>query len=129
MTSRPVPHPVADELTRLAGRWQQLPLDQALSYAGHMRTIAQELFHVVAGRDDSLIGDVRGTVDGGTEPGTDTGLRAIVPDLGAAAALDQLRVAVYDATQLADPALDARVAESLTELRRGIPAGRSTHPA
>ncbi|PID96399.1 MAG: hypothetical protein CSA84_05230 [Actinomycetales bacterium] len=120
---------MADELTRLAGRWQQLPLDQALSYAGHLRTIAQELFHAVAGRDGSLVDDTRGTVDGGTEPCTSTGPGAIVPDLGAAAALDQLRVAVFDATQLADPALDARVAESLTELRRGIRVGRSAYPA
>ncbi len=114
---------------RLAERWQQLPLDQALSYAGRLRIVAQELFDMVAGRDGSMVGDTCGPVDDRTEKGTSTGSSAIVPDLGAAAALDQLRVAVYDATQLADPALDARVATSLTELRRGIPAGRSAHPA
>lgn len=95
----------AEELARLAERWQQLPLGQALSYAAGLRELAQHLFDVVAERT-------------GTPTGT-------VADLGPATALDQLTVAVYEAGRLADPAVEAQVRDALRALRRGIPDRRA----
>lgn len=96
-----LPPAVSEELTRLARRWQQLPLRQAFPYAARLRELAQHLFDLVAART-------------GGRPGE-------VSDLGPATALDQLRVAVHDAAALADPALDVEVTEALARLRRGIP--------
>ncbi|HEY7722329.1 MAG TPA: hypothetical protein VIB11_10860 [Pedococcus sp.] len=62
----PVPPEVAEELRRVAQRWQQLPLGHALSYMPLVRSVVVEL----AGQD--------------------------VPDLGPAAVIDQLTVLVYD---------------------------------
>ncbi|MEI2730707.1 MAG: hypothetical protein V9G08_01615 [Dermatophilaceae bacterium] len=93
----PVPVEVQTELARLAQRWHQLPLRQALSSAGRLRAAAQELA-------DSLVRDAGG---------------ATIPlsDLGPACALDQLTVLVYDAC------VGGRVeglAERLAVLRRDL---------
>lgn len=75
----PVPDEVQTELTRLARRWQQLPLGQAQRYAARLRELAQQLAdeEAAAGRG---------------------GPAERIPDLGPAAALDQLTVLVYDAS-------------------------------
>jgi hypothetical protein len=71
-TSRsPVPDRVADELARVARRWQDLPLDDALRRLPAVRALVEEL----AG-----------------EP---------VPDLGPGVVIDQLTVVVYDACRAA----------------------------
>jgi len=67
------------ELQRLVERWQQLPLDQALSRMPVVRPVIQELADAVA--------DVEG------RPHVD------VPDLGPRAVMDQLTVTAYDASQ------------------------------
>jgi hypothetical protein len=63
----PVPQEVSDELRRVVRRWQQLPLDRALSCLPAVREVLDDL----AGR--------------------------AVPDLGPAVVMDQLTVLVYDA--------------------------------
>ena len=65
----PVPQGVSDELRRVVQRWQQLPLDHALSCMPAVRGVLADL------ADDS------------------------VPDLGPAVVMDQLTVLVYDACQ------------------------------
>ena len=67
------------ELQRLVERWQQLPLDQALSRMPVVRPVIQELADAVA--------DVEG------RPHVD------VPDLGPGVVMDQLTVTAYDASQ------------------------------
>ncbi|HEX5524544.1 MAG TPA: hypothetical protein VFX53_13930 [Pedococcus sp.] len=63
----PVPQGVSDELRRVVRRWQQLPLDHALSCMPALRRVLAAL------------------------------TSESVPDLGPAAAMDQLTVLVYDA--------------------------------
>lgn len=70
----PVPDEVADELQRVVHRWQQLPLDHALSRLALVR---------------SLVEDLAG------EP---------VPDLGPAVVMDQLVVMAYDRCAAGDAA-------------------------
>ena len=67
------------ELQRLVERWQQLPLDQALSRMPVVRPVIQELADAVA--------DVE------SRPHVD------VPDLGPGVVMDQLTVTAYDASQ------------------------------
>jgi hypothetical protein len=62
----PVPQEVADELRRVVRRWQQLPLDHALSCLPAVR---------------ELLADLAGSG---------------VPDLGPGVAMDQLTVLVHD---------------------------------
>jgi hypothetical protein len=59
-------------------RWRQLPLDRALSYAGRVRGLVQSLADRVA--------EVNGVAS------------SVVPDLGPATLMDQLRVQVHDAS-------------------------------
>ena len=66
------------ELQRLVERWQQLPLDQALSRMPVVRPVIQELADAVA--------DVEGRP------------HVLVPDLGPRAVMDQLTVTAYDAS-------------------------------
>jgi hypothetical protein len=73
------------ELQRLVERWQQLPLDQALSRMPVVRPVVQQLADAVA--------DVEGRP------------HVAVPDLGPRVVMDQLTVTVYDASQAGlDPA-------------------------
>lgn len=67
---------VQTELERVVRRWQQLPLDHALSAVPGVRVVVQELADRVA------------TAQG--RPCTQ------VPDLGPAVLMDQLQVMVYD---------------------------------
>ena len=67
------------ELQRLVERWQQLPIDQALSRVPAVRSVIQELADAVA--------DVEGRP------------HVLVPDLGPRAMMDQLTVTAYDASQ------------------------------
>jgi hypothetical protein len=92
----PVPDVVAAELERVVRRWQQLPLDHALSAAPALRSLAQELADA-----------------------TCPGARARIEDLGPRTAYDQLAVLTYDACAagLAD---ELRLAERLAELRRSL---------
>ncbi len=83
------------ELRRLVERWQQLPLDQALSRMPLIRPVVQRLADAVA--------DAEG------RPHTE------VPDLGPGTVMDQLTVMVYDAGQAGlDPEPD------LERLRREL---------
>lgn len=72
----PVPKPARIELGRLAGRWHQLPLGQALSQVGAVRELAQRYAD-------------RSAQEAGRPPQP-------LPDLGPAVAVDQLAVTVYD---------------------------------
>jgi hypothetical protein len=84
-------------------RWQQLPLDHALSRVGAVRALVDELAHAAA-------------------PG-----RA-VPDLGPAVVMDQLTVLVYDTCAAgADDEAAARQTEAAT--RHTDPAGLATRLA
>lgn len=96
----PVPDAVAAELERVARRWQQLPLDHALSAAPALRSLAQDLADAT-------------TAAGGARSGR-------IEDLGPAAAYDQLAVVTYDACAggLAD---ELRLAARLADLRRTLP--------
>jgi hypothetical protein len=86
---------VEPELRRLVERWQQLPLDQALSRMPVVRPVVQGLADAVAD----------------AERRTPT----LVPDLGPSVVMDQLRVMVFDAVRCGlDPAGELR------ELRRSL---------
>jgi hypothetical protein len=87
-----VPAGVAEELRRVVRRWQQLPLDHALSCVPGVRLLLEDL----AAR---------------TAPGD------AVPDLGPAVVMDQLAVLVYDACRegLAD-GLEQRLAALRAEI-------------
>ncbi len=77
-----MPQEVSDELRRVVRRWQQLPLDHALSRMPGVR---------------SLVDDLAGVP---------------VPDLGPAVVMDQLTVVVHDACASgAGDGLAARLAE------------------
>jgi len=80
-------------------RWQQQPLDHALSCAPAVRVLLDEL---------ALLP---------TSAGSDTS-GAVVPDLGPAVLMDQLAVLVYDAC-LAGVA-SADVTGRLVDLRRAL---------
>lgn len=90
---------VGDELTRVARRWQQLPLGHALSHAPAVHAAVQELADRVA------------VVTGmAVQP---------VPDLGPAVVIDQLRVMAHDHRAAGLPEED--LLEALVRLRRGLP--------
>ena len=94
------------ELRRLVERWQQLPLDQALSRMPAVRSVVQRLADVVA--------DAEG------RPHVE------VPDLGPAVVIDQLRVVVYDAQRsTGDDDVDL-VFDELTRLRRKLAQTRTS---
>lgn len=80
-------------------RWQQLPLDRALSALPAVSTLVQRLADEVC--------DARGMP------------RASVPDLGPEVVMDQMVVMVYDALQAGLP--PGSVLEGLTAVRRGLP--------
>jgi hypothetical protein len=78
----PVPQGVSDELRRVVRRWQQLPLDHALSCMPAVRGLLADL------TDDA------------------------VPDLGPAVVMDQLTVLLYDACQAGrSDCLETRLAD------------------
>jgi hypothetical protein len=85
-----VPQDVSDELRRVVRRWQQLPLDHALSRLPTVRGLLAEL----AGRE--------------------------VPDLGPAVVMDQLTVLVYDTCAARPRAQGNDLAERLADLRRAL---------
>ncbi|MEO7071074.1 MAG: hypothetical protein ABI131_11350 [Nostocoides sp.] len=72
MPSSPVPEAVADELSRLVRRWQQLPVDQASVRLPRVLTVVAGLASL-------------------------SGADAEPPDLGPAVVMDQLAVTAYDA--------------------------------
>ncbi len=74
-TRSPVPQEVSTQLQRVVRRWQQLPLDHALSCVPDVRALLVDL----AGEDALLL-----------------------PDLGPAALMDQLTVLVHDACAQGD---------------------------
>ncbi|MGO4343010.1 hypothetical protein [Pedococcus sp. 2YAF34] len=76
----PVPQEVSTELQRAVRRWQQLPLDHALSRVPTVRAVLVDL----AGAD-----------------------AARLPDLGPAVVMDQLTVLVHDACTAGGPGVDA----------------------
>lgn len=90
---------VDTELERVARRWRELPLDHALVVFPQVRAVVQQL------ADDTA--PVTGM------PPT------VVPDLGPAVVMDQLRVMVHDwrAAGLAEADLGQR----LVALRRSLP--------
>ncbi len=92
-----VPDAVRVELERLDGRWRQLPLDQALRAVADVHELVQALADDVAAA-------------GGIPP-------ALVPDLGPAVVMDQLRVLTYDAVQAG---LVIGLPERLAALRRAL---------
>ena len=83
------------ELRRLVVRWQQLPLDQALSRMPVVRPVVQALADAVAEAEHRPFVEV--------------------PDLGPRVVMDQLAVMVHDAAQAGlDPTAD------LVALRRSL---------
>lgn len=95
---------VAAELERVVRRWQQLPLDHALSAVSQVRTLVQDLADEAA-RVEQLP-------------------RQPVPDLGPAVLMDQLRVMVHDHARLGlsdDEESVCALADRLTALRRRLP--------
>ncbi|HEU5144629.1 MAG TPA: hypothetical protein VFT81_05585 [Dermatophilaceae bacterium] len=100
MTRSPVPQEVAVELRRVVERWQQLPLDHALSRMPLARDLVQSLADRVAG--------LRGSVP------------LPVPDLGPAIVIEQLRVMVYDVCA-ADPEADSTwLVDELRGIRQAL---------
>ena len=93
--ARHLPDAVADELTRLVRRWQQLPLDQALAFSAPVRAVLRRYAAL-------------------THPGIP------VPDIGPAALMDQLTVLVYDAITAA-ACSPAEAAADVSALRRALP--------
>lgn len=89
----PVPQEVSDELRRVVRRWQQLPLDHALSCLPVVRALLDEL---------APLG----------------GAGSRVPDLGPGVVMDQLTVLVYDACAAGAGSL---VRERLSALRAALP--------
>lgn len=89
---------VGAELRRVVRRWQQLPLDHALSVSPSVREVVQRLADEVA-------------IATGLPP-------TEVPDLGPGVLMDQLRVMVHD--YLASDLDPGAVAGRLTQLRRDI---------
>ena len=89
---------IGTELQRVVRRWQQLPLDHALSVAPTVRELVQSLADRVAAAE---------------------GMPCVpVPDLGPAVLVDQLRVMIYDHDRAGlDP---EPLAVELTALRRAI---------
>lgn len=90
---------IGEELSRVARRWQQLPLGHAHAQAPSIAAEVQRLADAVA-----------------SEHGW---IQTVVPDLGPAVLIDQLRVMVYDYLQTDLP--PEPLLESLTRLRRGLP--------
>ena len=83
----------------MVGRWQQLPLDHALSCLATVRALVQRL------ADEAADAERRPHV--------------LVPDLGPAAAMDQLTVVVVDAVAAGpSPAAADDVRARLRALRR-----------
>ncbi|HYO84846.1 MAG TPA: hypothetical protein VES01_00065 [Dermatophilaceae bacterium] len=78
-------------MTRLGLRWQQLPLDQARRAAPSVRSLAQSFLDEVAPRGTCREGPGAAGVRGDQ--------RAGLPDLGPAVVMDQLTVAVYEASR------------------------------
>jgi hypothetical protein len=93
-----VPQEVSAELQRVVRRWQQLPLDHALSCMPRVRLLLDHLAAV--------------TSPAGSAP-------AAVPDLGPAGVMDQLTVLVYDACE-ADSQGSAELVARLGDLRREL---------
>ena len=90
---------VGAELERVVRRWQQLPLDRALSAVPEVHEVVQALADEVARA---------------------TGRAVLpVPSLGPAVLMDQLAVMVYDWRAAGLPEGD--LAQRLTALRRSLP--------
>jgi len=87
----------------VVGRWRQLPLDRALSYAALVRALAQSLADEVAQA---------------------TGVHAsAIPDCGPATLMDQLTVMVYDASSAAGTRASAQTStlgQDLVTLRHEL---------
>lgn len=96
----PTPQEVSDELRRVVERWHQLPLDHALSRLPSVRVLVQSLADAVARAR-------------GLEPQP-------VPDLGPAAAMDQLVVMVFDLFRALPGADPACVSDALAGIRRSL---------
>jgi hypothetical protein len=89
-----VPQEVSTELQRVVRRWQQLPLDRALSCVPTVRS----LLVVLAGEDAPRL-----------------------PDLGPAVVMDQLTVLVHDAyAKGGQGAVPDSLAARLVQLRRDL---------
>lgn len=96
----PIPQEVADELRRVARRWAQLPLGDALTRMPLTHELVQRLAdRVAAGRD---------------RPPT------AVPDLGPAVVVHQLEVMVYDLFAADPDAEPAAITKALTGIRRAL---------
>jgi hypothetical protein len=101
---------VGTELERVVRRWQQLPLDRALSAVPGVRDVVQGLadaVDVAVGAGDA--GGMERVVGGSTG----------VPDLGPAVLMDQLRVMVYDWQQAGLP--EDELAARLVAVRHALP--------
>jgi hypothetical protein len=96
----PIPPEVSDELRRVVGRWQQLPLDHALSRMPSAGALVQALADRVAA--------ARGL---SPQP---------VPDLGPAVVMDQLSVMVFDLFRVAPGTDPAGVLAELAGIRRSL---------
>lgn len=93
--TRGLPDEVTTELTRLARRWQQLPLGRALASVPAVRARIESYAALL-------------------HPGV------AVPDLGPAAIVDQVTVVTYDAVH-AGRLAPGQAAADLAALRRALP--------
>lgn len=93
MSNDPRPPDVLVELNRVVRRWQQLPLDRAVSLSGEVRASAQHLLTAASCTDE-------------------------LPEVSPAATIDQLRVVVFDVC--ASGCTAAVVGDALVGLRRRI---------
>ena len=101
---------VGTELERVVRRWQQLPLDRALSAVPGVRDVVQGLADAV----DAAVG--AGCAEGmGPAPWGSSS----VPDLGPAVLMDQLRVMVHDWQQAGLPTEE--LLRRLVAVRRSLP--------
>lgn len=120
----PVPADARVELERLGARWRTLPLPQALRHAPALRALAGEFAAECV--PDATVAEPRGAAASGT-PGAApprTAAAASIPDLGPAAAYDQLAALTFEVARRLEAA-DAReslagLADRLARLRRSI---------
>lgn len=130
-----LPHPVPEaarvELERLGARWRTLPLPQALRHAPALRALAQRFADECAGRPSAQLpgagsptrGDASQDGTSWRPQGDGTSGSPQIPDLGPAAAYDQLVTLTYDVARhrsTRDPESGAALATELARLRQRL---------
>ncbi len=109
MLPDPVPPMARTELSRLAQRWHQLPLDQARCVVPLVHALTQRLLDLAASAEGQPL--------------------TPVPDLGPAAALDQLTVAVFECAAGPTKVAEVDLVAELVSLRRAVVAATTRGPS